>query len=286
MYDHLLVPTDGSNQSNAGVTVGLDLAQLFDATVHFLSVVDSRITEPLEIAELDETLQREARAAIDRAESHEGEEVRITTETRKGVPFREIQTSASEHDIDCIVMGTSGRHARPGSFGSTTTRVLRDVDIPVMTVRPSDGEQIEGSQIEPDGDVLIATDGSDPAHRSFEAGLEIARYLDVSLHAIYVVDSDIFTLEESLRSLLGPLREGGKTALEEFEVLAAEEGVSLQSHLVEGIPEDVILTRESQLDVGLICVGRRGQTGLPDVRLGSTTDRIVRRATVPVLSIP
>lgn len=40
MYEHILVPTDGSDVAEAAVDHALDLAEKYDAEVHALYVVD------------------------------------------------------------------------------------------------------------------------------------------------------------------------------------------------------------------------------------------------------
>jgi nucleotide-binding universal stress UspA family protein len=43
MYDDILVPTDGSRGANAGLDHGIEMATQWDATLHVLYVVDTRL---------------------------------------------------------------------------------------------------------------------------------------------------------------------------------------------------------------------------------------------------
>ncbi|WP_435119975.1 universal stress protein [Halolamina sp. C58] len=69
MYDHILVPTDGSDHVEPAVEYTLDLAQHYDCTVHALHVVDSSpIERKLELTALDdESLPESWHAAGDDA---------------------------------------------------------------------------------------------------------------------------------------------------------------------------------------------------------------------------
>ena len=40
MYDHILVPYDGSDEARRGAEHGIELAEALDATVHALYVID------------------------------------------------------------------------------------------------------------------------------------------------------------------------------------------------------------------------------------------------------
>jgi nucleotide-binding universal stress UspA family protein len=140
MYDHILIPTDGSVGAERGVDVGLTLAEKFDATVHVLYVVDERVygeTPALSNTELHfERLEEEGEAIVAEITEKAGERgVDTTTIVCRGIPYEEIQRYASENDVDLIVMGLHGvgEHPRP-HIGSCTDRVLRSSKTPVFPV--------------------------------------------------------------------------------------------------------------------------------------------------------
>jgi nucleotide-binding universal stress UspA family protein len=139
-YDDILLPTDGSRRAERAVDHGFKLADLADATVHGLYVVDERRSgetpalSSYEIAvkqyegrgeDLTEGLRKRAHNAHPDA----------TTEVTHGIPYEEIIGYAEKRDIDVIVMGRSGAGgAEAPHMGSVTDRVLRTTDIPVFTV--------------------------------------------------------------------------------------------------------------------------------------------------------
>lgn len=137
MYDHILIPTDGSAGTDEAIRQGLELARTFDATVHALYVVDQ--TYPA--AQWDFTTEREedlATRAVDAvAEQADGMDVRIEKVVRRGVPHEEIIAYAEGNDVDLIVMGTHGRTGidRFVNAGSVAERVVRHSPVPVLTAR-------------------------------------------------------------------------------------------------------------------------------------------------------
>jgi nucleotide-binding universal stress UspA family protein len=60
----------------------------------------------------------------------------------------------------------------------------------------------------------------------------------------------------------------------------------LASVVSVGSPADEILRRASQGRTDLIVMGSHGLSGIPRAFFGSTTEQVLRRATVPVLAIP
>ena len=144
MYDDILLPTDGSEGTDAALEHALTLAADYGATLHALYVVDRRLYlaaddegEREEIVETLETEAEEALAAVAEAAEERGVETR--TERRDGVPYRDVLAYVDEADIDLVVMGSHGRTGRDRltSLGSTSERVVKNSAVPVLTVRIS-----------------------------------------------------------------------------------------------------------------------------------------------------
>lgn len=287
MYRRILVPIDGRPETEVVLDRAHDLARKFEAELHAMHVVDSRLYDDLDASarsDVESVAKRAGDEALnavrDRLEDIDGE---LTQTIRSGVPHTELLAYIEANDIDLVVMGrTSKTPPEIRELGSTTERLLRRTDVPVLTVR----QERDRSRTAPFDyqDILIPTDGSDPSFRAAEHAIEFATRHNSTIHAVYVVDTSIFHVQDAPRSILGTLRKGGKTALADIEELAAEESVSVTTSLVEGDPNHQILEYAEGSEIELICLGRRGRTGLPEVLLGSTTVHIVRDATVPVFS--
>jgi nucleotide-binding universal stress UspA family protein len=142
MYENILAATDGSDYAKNAVDHAIAIASQFDATLHVLSVIDTRdlgVTTPAEI-DIDilrEPLREESETAISDALSKTDEtDLPVVSEIVIGVPSREITAYATENDIDLIVMGTQGRSAlKRALLGSVTTDVLQSSTIPVLAVQ-------------------------------------------------------------------------------------------------------------------------------------------------------
>lgn len=147
MIDTLVVATDGSESVERAVTVALDLAERFDATVHALSVVDESDVEsaPGELADdlegaLTERSERATRAVAARSDRD------VITAVRQGRPASVIASYAREVDADVVTTGTRGRHGENRFLiGSVAERVVRSCPVPVLTVRHLDGDPDEAA---------------------------------------------------------------------------------------------------------------------------------------------
>ncbi|HKJ58543.1 MAG TPA: universal stress protein [Halobacteriales archaeon] len=291
MYDRVLVPTDGSDGTVQAVVRALAVARTFDAEVHVLYVVDTRPFDGIDLADEEEfervAIQTGRRAITAVRERADEVGLDVSQEVRTGVPHEEIVDYVEANDVDLVSMGTHGRTgAELGALGSTTERVLRRADVPVLTVQLTGGpDGTDGLVDVAHDDVLVPIDGSDPAVRAAEHAVGFAERTGATLHALYVVDTSIFEYEDAPRSILGTLREGGQKAVSGIEAMGADASVPTTGTVAEGRPFQAILDYARDVDADLVVSGRRGRTGLPEVLLGSTTARLVRLADAPVLSV-
>lgn len=140
MYDRILHPTDGSEGAEAATEHAIEIADRFEAPVHALFVVDTtglQTTDAYAGSNYEatvEALEAEGRARIDRVHERGADAgVEVTSDIATGVPADTITEAADPGDV--IVMGTHGRTGLDRYLvGSTTEKIVRTADVPVVTV--------------------------------------------------------------------------------------------------------------------------------------------------------
>ena len=141
LYDRILVPTDGSAASEAAIEHGVALAEIHDATIHAMYVINtaSFATIPTEGSweGISDLLEREGEDALDDVvRTAEARDVPVERVTREGSPSREIIRYAEAEACDLIVMGTHGRGGIDRLLlGSVTEKVVRSAPMPVLTIQ-------------------------------------------------------------------------------------------------------------------------------------------------------
>ncbi len=80
------------------------------------------------------------------------------------------------------------------------------------------------------------------------------------------------------------LREELAERLHQFAAPASAAGLRVETLTEEGVPADVILKQAAALRPDLIATGTHGRRGFEDWMIGSTAERVVRLAPVPVLT--
>ena len=166
MYDNILYPTDGSEAAETVLDHVENLANTYDATIHVLYVVSpdtgdssftleqddqgnwrsgmfKRNTEPESTSgmakgkvDVHEVLQAEGEAYTSViAEELADAGCDTVSACRGGTPNDEIIGYAEDNDVDLIAMGTHGRSGVERQVvGSVTEKVVRNSEIPVLTV--------------------------------------------------------------------------------------------------------------------------------------------------------
>ncbi|QCC57631.1 universal stress protein [Natrinema thermotolerans] len=289
MYDSILVPTDGSDHAARVAGHALGLARWFDATVHVVSVVDVSAAGGVFDAggvspAFVERLEDEAAAAVERIETMTDTD-RVRSAVLKGSPAATILEYVGEHDIDLIAMGTHGRTGVNRYLtGSVTERVVRQSDVPVMTARVTERSEWAGGYDE----ILLPTDGSEPAAAAVDHALAIATRADATVHVVSVVDVSTVAGRPSIMApndILAQFESDAETAVETVATAVRDAGLDVETHVQKDIPSQGLLEYVDDHDIDLVAMGTHGRTGFDRVLLGSTTERFVRRAPVPVLAV-
>ncbi len=140
MHDHVLIPTDGSEEAEEAVSYALDLAEEFDAKVHALYVIETEATYILTVGLGDERMEeyREygEETVSDVVERAADRGLDGTGVIRTGGIAAEIVEYAEDHEVDSIVMGGQGRGALEKYLGSTAEKVVRMSSLPVTILSP------------------------------------------------------------------------------------------------------------------------------------------------------
>ena len=125
--------------------------------------------------------------------------------------------------------------------------------------------------------ILIPVDGSAPAKRAVGYGSLLAEAYDAELVLLHALAGGTGGSDAD--------RERGERVLSAARELV-DGGVPVETRLVEGVPHRAVVDHVADADVDLVVMGRRGRTGLGEGLLGSVTERVLVRVSVPVVVVP
>ncbi len=280
---HILVATDFSPASTPAVVTASRLARTFGARVTLAHVFDPMplspaVTYPTQIwTGADFALQLEAETAklLDetRNEHFAGVEVEVRAlrHTSASTALCDLAEEQPQ-SIDLIVVGT---HSRTGVkrllLGSVAEQVIRHARVPVLAVRPGDGQGLPQN-------IFVTTDFSPAADSALEDAAELARRFGakVTLGHVYEAVSGIAAGIPAYRSF-DELDPELRAALQK---LARERlGPDAAIELAVGVSAaEVLLERIEAGGYDLVVVATHGRTGLSRLLIGSVAERITRHA--------
>jgi nucleotide-binding universal stress UspA family protein len=141
-FTHILIPTDGSDNSIRAGRLAVEMAILHHAQVTLVYVVDSATVDEIAAATaktsaaINRELELQGRRYLDYlARLAEASNVQAEQVILQGTPYREIAELARERDVDLIVIGRVGcRGARCALVGSVAERVIEYAHCPVLVV--------------------------------------------------------------------------------------------------------------------------------------------------------
>lgn len=269
MFKNILIPTDGSAHSLTASRYAIELARIYGATIHGLSVVNIKLTQGqfvadlsnivrLDRSQLEEVLQDKGRTLLDQlSEACQKAGVSCKMSSSMGIIGDSICEEARIADL--IVMGKygeSGKWAGP-LLGSVAETVVRQADKPVL---------LASKEYQPIERILVAYDSGRSANYMLHFAANLAMHLKVPITVLVVSD----------------VEKRGKAVLEEAQLYLEAYKVEVEPLLKDGEPAEEILFTAEDRDVNLIAMGAYGHH-IREFILGSLTEHVMREATCPVL---
>jgi nucleotide-binding universal stress UspA family protein len=157
-------------------------------------------------------------------------------------------------------------------LGTTADRVVRHAPCAVLV-----GPRDLSTEVRVDGRWLAALDLSPRSHAILLAAKELAQRTGATIAPVHAVAhvEQAQAVEEFGRE------NGGALCFIVQQVLGEEAGIDVGG----GDPVSLLASIAEDAGVTMIVVGTRGRTGLANLVLGSTAERLLRRSPVPILCV-
>lgn len=316
--EKILVPTDFSAGAEKAYPAAQKIASSFGSKVDFIHIIPSftyineslkSIGMPLDLEGdvypkiIDETKHQLFRAMQD-----------YITPVNMGSHFVKIDRTPSaaitrhavEGNYDLIVMGVKGKHESGIFRGSTTEKVVRNSNVPVLSI---DGRMDE-HQIK---NILVPTDGSMLSFTAFPIAVYLAELFESNITLFHVMEfygtypkrlskdkeknerksiyeALIIQLEQYLskRRLADITIQRSGKSYKDIALLHEENGhrkIVLHTKLEKGISAHYEIENHVEKYADLVVLATHGHSGFRYLTLGSNTEQVVRHVSKPVLTV-
>jgi nucleotide-binding universal stress UspA family protein len=139
--------------------------------------------------------------------------------------------------------------------------------------------------------ILIPCDFSEQAINAFKLASDLAHASNAEVHLLHVIElpimhEDILTPMPSFdETLLKELNDRAESKFLELRKDFAKENLLITTKIEFGPIVPAILDYQSDNNVTLIVMGTKGVSGLEEVFIGSTAEKVVRNALCPVIAV-
>jgi len=139
--------------------------------------------------------------------------------------------------------------------------------------------------------ILCPIDFSDFSAVAYEHASSLAEYYRARLVCLHTVElwkypyADYAAQEADYARFCKALNEGGELHLREFVTKYSGHGIQPELVVRQGNASDCILWFAEKENMEVIVMGTHGRRGFDRLVLGSTTDRVIRKAACPVLVV-
>jgi len=143
--------------------------------------------------------------------------------------------------------------------------------------------------------ILVPFDFSDQAENAFEFAQGLAKKTNAHLKLLHVLETPTMTSLGTMGTVesgygidqiyVMELVEKRKKQLATIEAELAHADFEFSTKLIFGNPYAGISKEVAEFDANLIVMGSKGSSGLEELLIGSNTEKVVRNATCPVITI-
>jgi nucleotide-binding universal stress UspA family protein len=297
MFEHLLVPLDGSRMAEAALPAAATLSKILDARVTLIHVIERRapqeihgerhLSDPTEAsAYLSEVAVRAFSPGV-RVEQH------VHTAEVRDVA-RSIVEHADELGPDLVVMCTHGRGGlRTWLLGSIAQQVIALRATPVLLIQPDGVAATPSFACQR---LLVPLDGNPDHEQGLVVASALARACTADLHLLMVVPTlgslsgehgaAARLLPTATSAWLDMSEEGAEAHLHQKAIDLQALGLRATTEVYRGDPAGAIARTAQRVQSDLIVMGTHGKSGMDAFWSGSVAAQVSSRSRVPLLLVP
>ncbi|MBC8054321.1 MAG: universal stress protein [Sphingobacteriaceae bacterium] len=265
---NILIPTDFSDVSYLALEMANVLGKKLALQIHLVHVIQVNDSDSDYLEGLNNAgLEKNRSTALSKMEVLKSQGYQFDSYVRIGKLTEQINLAATELNADIVLMGTNGSDGFMEFIsGSEAQHVARQVQIPVLTIRP-------GTPMLELKNILLVAD-----FELFGKGVQIgtikklANAFDSTIHLL-----QILTIEEEKSS--DQVKAQMNFFAEEHQLEKYEIHLYRDHKVAEGVRN---FNREAEMD--LVCIRTNGRRGINQLLFGSIAERLVNHCIKPLLT--
>ncbi len=272
---NILVPTDFSENCVKAANLGIKMAKLYDAEIHFLHLMATPVDwvklDKLKEKRYPETLKKIGKAKsalrkLDRKAESQGLKCRTFLQFDSGQ--KDILEHSTHFHHDFIITGSSGTKGVIREItGSNVEEIVRKANAPVIVVK-------DEAVSFPFKNIVFVSDFKEDVSRAFKEVISIANKCNARIHLLRInTQTDFNSIElglKPLEQLLSKFPELKNYSMAVYNETSVETGIN---------------TFVKQNPVDLITMVTHGRTGFLSLFSKSIAEGVTNHSALPVMTI-
>ena len=297
MFDHILVPLDGSGLAEAAITPAVVLSKQLGSQITLLHVIEKNAPQEIH-GQRHLTTESEALAYLDRIKDgylQDPRDVRIHVHTEESSAVaKSIVDHSEEYKPDLIILSAHGEGGlRDIVIGSIPQQVISAGSIPVLLLQPQTGNEYREIKFRR---FLVPLDDDREHEFSLTVAADLALKTGASLHLVTIIPTlASLNREEAMTAALLPIstnailditEENACEALEKKVPALEARGLKVSVEVERGDPAGKVIESSLREHVDLIVLSTHQKKGLEAFWAGSVAPNIVSHTQLPLLLLP
>ncbi len=289
MMERILVSLDGSNLGELALAYVKELANAFNSEVYLVHVCEKHDSEYRHTVQLYlEKVAEELWSDFAKA----GSKATVKPVLLDGKPAAEIVQYAQQERVSLVIITSHGHSGiMPWTMGSTASKVVQTIQIPVLLVRAS----MFNKKRQPAklfSKILLPLDNSELGEAALPYVSQIAQKLKSEVILFSVIESGqrVHTIggQDYIRF---PEQQVESTRIETNKYLTltskklSDNGVNVRSIVREGDAAGEIIKYAKENNISLVAMSSHGRSGMRGWVFGSVSNKVLQAGKTPLLLV-
>jgi nucleotide-binding universal stress UspA family protein len=281
MFDHILVPLDGSSLAEQVLPYAQQIADVCGARIELIGAVERGDLPEDAVAEAEQ----ERRGYLKRIAESLPTAFNPTWLCRRGRPADVIVDHAGDDAGTLIAMASHGYSGmQRWLLGSVAHKVVQAANTPVLLL-PSGATSPSGGPVEFER-IIIPLDGSRLAEYVLDHAVMLCRCLNMELILVRAYNPSFPGSSVRMKEVSAIVHDAAENYLKDMQQRLTAQGLQDVSYKVlRGIPAEQITDFALETPNSLTAMCTHGRHGVGRWLLGSVTDAVIHSAEEPVLVI-
>jgi nucleotide-binding universal stress UspA family protein len=271
----ILVPYDFSGESEMALSNTISIARFLKGNIILLYVIEKGdfISQLFQSDTRLNEIENEARKKLDKIalDTTNSTGVHVSGVIKFGKVYEKILEAAKEHNARFIILGKrANRENEKRLLGSKITRVVREADTPVITMKGTDKNPIKYKKI------LVPIDLTKRTREKLFNAIAFGTHYDATIQLVSVLMGGIKARESRIYK-----------KLQKIEQIIKENGVKCTVEILErsGKPiHKAVLDYSKEVNSDMIMVMTHKESVINDSYIGAVAYEIINESDIPVIS--